>query len=297
MARPTKLREKLPGLWRITQYFWPHALKYKGLMAVSLLALFVEVILRLLEPWPLKFVFDRALGGGRRDRFSFIPDLRGVDPLTLLALASVAVVAITGLRAIASYWETIGFAQIGNRILRKVRAQLYRHVQYLSLSFHTRAKTGDLVVRVISDVAMLQDVAVTAFIPTIAKSLIVAGMIALMFCMNWQLALISVSVFPLFWLRTVTLTQRIREVAKKQRRQEGAMAATAAESINAIKTVQALSLEATFAQNFSSESERNLKEDVKGRRLSATLERSVDVIVALATALVLWQGSRLALRG
>src|SRR5213075_2793344 len=53
----------------------------------------------------------------------------------------------------------------------------------------------------------------------------------------------------------------------------------------------------TFAESFSSESERSLKEDVKGKRLSATLERSVDVIIAVATALVLWQGTRLALRG
>src|SRR6185436_19997798 len=123
----------------------------------------------------------------------------------------------------------------GNRVLRKVRDQLYRHVQYLSLSFHTKAKTGDLVVRVISDVGMLQDVAVTAL--------------------------------PLFWLRTVTLTRRIQEIAKKQRRQEGAMAATAAESITASKTVQALSLEEHFARSFAFESDRNLKEDVKGKRL------------------------------
>ncbi len=297
MAKPAKLRENLPGLWRISKYFWPHARKHKGLMAVSLLALCAEVFLRLMEPWPLKFVFDRILGGGKRDRLSFLPRLPDVEPMTLLALAALAVVAITGLRSLASYWQTIGFAQIGNRVLRKVRAQLYRHVQYLSLSFHTRARTGDLVVRVIGDVGMLQDVAVTALIPTIAKALIVLGMIGLMFSMNWQLALIAVSVFPLFWLRTVTLTHRIREVAQKQRRQEGAMAATAAESITAIKTVQALSLEETFARSFSSESERSLKEDVKGKRLSATLERTVDVIIALATALVIWQGTRLVLRG
>ena len=297
VAKPAKLRENLPGLWRISKYFWPHARKYKGLMVASLLALFIEVGLRLLEPWPLKFVFDRILSGGKRDRLPFVPNLQGVDPMSVLTLAAVAVVAITGLRALASYWQTIGFAQIGNRVLRKVRTQLYRHVQYLSLSFHTKAKTGDLVVRVISDVGMLQDVAVTAFIPTVAKVMIVAGMIGLMFCMNWQLALIAVSVFPLFWLRTVTLTHRIREVAQKQRHQEGAMAATAAESINAIRTVQALSLEETFAQSFSGESERSLKEDVKGKRLSATLERTVDVIIAVATAVVLWQGTRLVLRG
>jgi ATP-binding cassette subfamily B protein len=297
MAKSPKLRENLPGLWRISKYFWPHARKYRGLIATSVFALVAEVGLRLMEPWPLKYVFDRILGSGGRKRLAFLPNLEGMDAMTVLALAAVAVVAITALRALASYWQTIGFAQIGNRVLRKVRAQLYRHVQYLSLSFHTRAKTGDLVVRVISDVAMLQDVAVSALIPTVAKALVVAGMIGLMCYMNWQLALIAVSVFPLFWLRTVTLTHRIREVARKQRRQEGAMAATAAESLNAIRTVQALSLEERFAGSFSGESDRNLKEDVKGKRLSATLERSVDVIIAVATALVLWRGTRLVLRG
>ena len=79
-----------------------------------------------------------------------------------------------------------------------MRAQLYRHVQYLSLSFHTKARTGDLVIRCINDVAMLQDVAVTALLPTFAKGLVVAGLIGLMFFLNWKLALIALAVFPLF---------------------------------------------------------------------------------------------------
>jgi ATP-binding cassette subfamily B protein len=297
MKRTRHLRGNLPGLWRIARYFWPHTRQYVGLIAGATGALLVEVGLRLLEPWPLKFVFDRILSGHPRQDLPFIRYLEGQNPITLLTGAAVAVIVITGLRAVASYWQTIGFAQLGNRVLRKVRAQLYRHVQYLSLSFHTSAKTGDLVTRVINDVAMLQDVAVTALMPTLAKLLIVSGMAALMFWMNWQLALLALSVLPLFWLRTITLTRRIREIARKQRQQEGAMAATATESISAIRTVQALALEETFAQTFSSESERNLKDDVKGKRLMATLERTVDVIIALATALVLWQGTRLVLRG
>jgi ATP-binding cassette subfamily B protein len=297
MAGAANLKGNLPGLWRISKYFWPHIQKYRGLIALSMLALFVEVGLRLLEPWPLKFVFDRVIHVGQPKRQWLLPALDGFDPLTLAAFAAVAVVAITGLRALASYWQTIGFAQIGNRVLRKVRNQFYRHVQYLSLSFHTKARTGDLVMRVITDVGMLQDVAVTALLPLIAKLLVVAGMIGLMFALNWQLALISVAVLPLFWLRAVTLTGRIREVAQKQRRQEGAMAATASESISAIKTVQALSLEESFAKAFAVESERNLKQDVKGKRLTATLERSVDVLIAAATALVLWFGTKLVLRG
>jgi len=152
------------------------------------------------------------------------------------------------------------------------------------------------VVRLIGDVGMLQDVAVTALLPMLAKFLVVGGMLALMFTMHWQLGLVAVAVFPLFWLRTVSLGARIREVAQKQRRQEGQMAASVAESINAIRTVQALSLEESFAGAFSSESDRNASADVKGKRLAAALERSVDVLIAIATALVLWFGARLVIR-
>src|ERR1051326_3549137 len=129
MAKSPKLRENLPGLWRISKYFWPHARKYRGLIATSVFALVAEVGLRLMEPWPLKYVFDRILGSGGRKRLAFLPNLEGMDAMTVLALAAVAVVAITALRALASYWQTIGFAQIGNRVLRKVRAKVYRHVQ------------------------------------------------------------------------------------------------------------------------------------------------------------------------
>src|SRR5438034_4493224 len=80
ITRPANLRENLPGLWRISRYFWPHARKYKGLMAASLLALFAEVGFRLMEPWPLKFVFDRILGGGGRQRLTFLPRIEGMDP-------------------------------------------------------------------------------------------------------------------------------------------------------------------------------------------------------------------------
>ena len=295
MAKPQSLPKSLPGLWRITKYFWPHIRQYRALMATSFAALLLQVILRLLEPWPLKFVFDHIIGQRNTPRTPLPDFLAPLDHATLLTVAAVAVLIITCLRSVASYWETIGFAKLGNRALTKVRNQLYRHVQYLSLSFHTQAKTGDLVVRLVSDVGMLQDVAVTALLPMIAKALIVTGMVGLMFYMNWMLGVIALAVFPLFWLRTMTLSKRIREVAQKQRKQEGAMAASIAESLSSIRTVQALSLEEKFSSAFSSNSDSTALSDVKGKRLSAALERSVDVLIALATALVLWFGTRMVL--
>lgn len=297
MSPPRKFKDSLPVLWRILRHFWPQIRKQRGLIVVAMIALGAEIGLRLLEPWPLKFVFDRIIPVSPGRAQPVWPVLQSYDALTLLTLAAVALITVTGLRALAAYQSTIAFAQIGNRVLMKIRNQLYAHVQYLSLSFHTRARTGELVVRVIHDVSMLQDVAVTALLPTVAKVLLVGGMVGLMCWMNWQLALVSLAVLPLFYFRTVRLTRRIREVAQKQREQAGLMAATAAESINAIRTVQALSLESTFARAFSTESEKSFQEDIKGKRLAAGLERSVDVLVALATALVLWAGTRLVLRG
>jgi len=62
------IQEKLPGLARISRYFWPHVRKYRGLIALSMLALVAEVGLRLLEPWPLKYVFDHILNTSESSR-------------------------------------------------------------------------------------------------------------------------------------------------------------------------------------------------------------------------------------
>src|SRR5437667_619514 len=263
MSRPESLQKNLPSLWRILSHFWPQIRKHRLLIVGSWTALLAEVALRLLEPWPLKVIFDTLFARERRQyRVSFYDIF---DPVMLLTMAAAAIVAITALRALAAYWNTIGFAKLGNRVLTQVRTQLYRHIQYLSLSFHTTARTGDLVVRVISDVGMLQDVVVTAFLPMLAKLFILAGMVGLMFYMKWQLALIALAVFPLFWLRTVTLGRRIREVARKQRQREGLMAAAVAESLGAIKTVQALSLEGSFEKVFAGQNQKNLKQDMQGK--------------------------------
>src|SRR2546422_10444932 len=115
------LQKSLPSLWRILLHFWPHIRQYRLLMAGSLLALLGEVGLRLLEPWPLKFVFDHIIGQRRAPKKPLPDFLSGWDPVALITLAAVAVVIFTCLRAVASYWETIGFAKLGNRAVTKVR--------------------------------------------------------------------------------------------------------------------------------------------------------------------------------
>src|SRR5574341_1433376 len=153
--RPQKLRESLPSLWRIMRHFWPYIRKQRALIFGSFLALFVEVGLRLLEPWPLKFVLDRVIVNAPAGGLSNIPAIDALNPITLLTISALGVVAIVGLRALTTYCNTVGFALIGNRVLTDVRNELYRHLQCLSLSFHTKARSGDLTIRVLSDIGLL----------------------------------------------------------------------------------------------------------------------------------------------
>ena len=296
MPRPSSLRDALPGIWQICRRFRPEIARYRLLLGGSMAALVAELGLRLLEPWPLKLVFDHVLMPPRGRR-STLPLFEPFEPLTVVTVAAIAVVVFVGLRALAAYTHTVGFALVGNRVLTEVRTTLYRHMQLLSLSYHAKARTGDLVVRVISDVGVLQDVFVTALVPLVTNAAMLLAMLGLMFWMEWRLGLVAVAVLPLMWLSATSLGGHIRDASRQQRRREGAMAAAAAESIGSIKAVQALSLEGAFVDSFSSQNLKSLREGIRTKRLSARLERTVDVLIACATALVLWYGAGLALQG
>ncbi|MEA5600339.1 ABC transporter ATP-binding protein [Nostoc sp. UHCC 0252] len=294
MGRSKPQKKVIPGLWGILRYFWPYIQKQYGLLLISAIALIADVGLRVLEPWPLKFVFDYVLIRG--DQPTNIPLIDRLEPVTLLTVSAVTVLVITGLRALAAYWSTVGLATVGSRVMTEVRNHLYCHLQDLSLSYHTKARSGDLIIRVSSDASRLQEIMITAALPLVVSILTLFGMISVMLWINRSLTLLALLTLPLFALVTNRLSQRIRESSLRQRKQEGAVAATAAESIAAIKLVKALSLQDAFARVFSQQNQRSLKESVKTQRLAAHLERTVDAVIALGTALVLWYGSWLALQ-
>ena len=289
----TKRMHGFPGFVR---HFWPILRKQKKLILVSFLALFGEIFLRLIEPWPLKFVIDLVILGessGSQISFNYLEEL---EPMTLVTYAAIGIVVIVGLRALSTYLNKVGFALIGNRLLTEIRSILYRHIQCLSLSFHNKARSGDLIVRVVGDVGLLKEVAVTAILPLIGNVFVFTGMISVMFYLNWKLALISITMMPLFWISTTRKSRAIKEVSRKQKKRESAMASTVSESIGAIKVIQALSLDEAFSEEFSGQNDKSLKEGVKAKRLAAGLVRTVEVLIAIATAIVLWYGTRLVLK-
>jgi ATP-binding cassette, subfamily B, bacterial len=295
--RPKNLNEGISGINRIVKHFLPQIRSQSSLLLVSFLALLAETGLHMLEPWPLKFIFDEIIFKGFKVERLKVPFLDDFNVITLLTLLAVALVIIALLRGTMAYVSTAGMAVAATKILSEIRANLYSHIQSLSLSFHNKAKTGDLITRVTYDIERLREVIVVAALPLVTNTLTMVGMLGVMMWLNIQLALIAVAIFPIFLMTTATMSKRIHKVATKQRQREGVMAANAAEAIGAIKVVQALSLQSRLEKTFAKQNQKSLNESAQTQKLRAGQERTVEVLVAIATSIVLWRGVQLVMVG
>ena len=297
MSRSSQnLQKNIPGLWQIMRRFWPQIRQQKFLLIVSFFALLAETAFKVMEPWPIKFIFDHIILTGFQVSPTGISLIEGLSPMGLLTLLVLLMVMIVSLRGTASYFSTVSLAIATSRLMSEARSNLYSHLQRLSLAFHYQAKNGDLIARVTSDIEKLQEVSVAALLPLLTSILNMVGMVGVMLWINLELALIIIAAFPLFIFSSTQITKRIRNAARSSRKRQGAMAATAAEAISAIKVVQALSLQGILEKSFHHNNKKSLQENAQAHKLKAGLQRIVDVLVATVTALVLWRGVQLVLQ-
>ncbi len=295
--KPT-VTESMPTLRQMLVRFWPMIRRQRWLVLASSGALIAEVGFRVLEPWPLAFVFDAIimpLAATPASPGTAAPG--GLSPMMFLGICAVGVVLIAAMRATSTYLRRVGFALAGSRVLTQCRGELFAHLQRLSLSYHSKKRTGDLVTRIIGDIGQVKEVAITAMMPMAAHMLTLVVMLGVMVWMNWKLALVGLAIVPMFALSTKRIGGRIRKIARVQRQRKGEMGATAAEVIGSIKTVQSLSLEEIHQQAFSARNKSDLREGVKAKRLSARLIGTTDVLIAVAAAVVLFFGARLVVDG
>jgi len=121
----------------------PH---YKSL-ALGVLVVAGGSVADLLQPWPLKVVIDTVLkrqpGKGWSD--DIVVYFAGADPLSILRFAALAVLLIATLGAFCSYAEKSLTTTVGQKVLHELRRTLYSHIQRLSLAYHDRKHTGDLI--------------------------------------------------------------------------------------------------------------------------------------------------------
>jgi len=288
-------RDSLSGALRLVRAFRSEIAGEKKMLGASVAAVLCAVVLRTLEPWPLKFIYDLLFHAKEHAWSATL--LARLGPQLLLAVMALSLVALRGLAGTADYASSVAMAQATSRIMAGIRDRLFRHLQNLSIAFHGRNKTGDLLTHVTYDTDRLREVIVTALVPFLTNTLALSAMLAVMFWMNWRLALLALLAFPVVFFAVLHLTERIKEVTRIQRSREGAIAATTTEAISSIRIVQALSLQDRFLKVFSDANNHSLQAGTKAQQLSASLQRTVDLLAAIATAAVLWAGAQFVMNG
>jgi ATP-binding cassette, subfamily B, bacterial len=286
-------RNRSSSIGRILSTFQPHITSQKTRLIGGTVFILLSTAMDVLQPWPLKFIYDHVFLGRSGNHLALWGFLQTIDSRLLLGILSLSFIGISILGAAADYVSTVLLSLAASNIIADIRGHVFLHLEQLSLSFHSRHKTGDLITRVTYDTDRLREVIVTAILPFLTTSLTLVAMVAVMFWMNWKLALIAVFAFPAFLVAVTRLTTRLKEGARQQRQREGAIATTTTEVLGSIPVVQALSLQKTFADVFASANRKSLRQGARVQRLSAGLERTVEVFATSGTAIALWFGAQM----
>jgi ATP-binding cassette subfamily B protein len=280
---------------RIFDLVRPH---WKAL-TMALAAVLGETLTDVLQPWPIKIVVDNILQSKALPAplGTIVSGLFGQNAYAVMhfAVAAVAVLAIVG--AVSSYFEKYLTTSVSQWVGHDLRRILYHHIQRLSLADHDESRAGDLITRVTSDIAAIQDFINSALLGMLVNVLTLVGMIGVMFYLNWRFTLIALSVSPVLFLVVFSYTRRIKSASRAVRKEEGKLLSIVEEVLTSIRVVKAFAREDYEQQRFESESLANVEAGLQARNIKAKLSPLVEVIVAIGTCLVLWYGARLALAG
>jgi subfamily B ATP-binding cassette protein MsbA len=268
---------------------------YWKLLAVAFGAMLVEGGADLLEPWPLKVIFDYVLGSKRVPPWLNAWLLGGHDRIAVLNAAALAVIAIAAVGAVSSYTEKYLSTTVAKHVGYDLRHLLYHHVQRLSLSFYEHRQTGDMVVRLTSDIDAAEDFIGSAVLGILLDLLKLAGMMGVMFYLDWRFSLIGLSVAPALFVMVYRFTRRIKQAARDVKRKESELASVVQESISSARVVKAFAQEEFEEGRLDHESQETVDLTLRARSIKARLAPLVDILVAIGTALVLWYGVRLVL--
>jgi len=286
--------DKSKGL-KIIGLLRPH---WKSL-SLALVAVIGETSADLLEPWPLKIVVDQL---GKSKPLPpwmtwIVGHTVGQNKLAVLNFAVLAVAVIAVVGAVSSYAEKYFTTSVGQWVMHDLRRTLYQHIHRLSLADHDEKRTGDLISRVTSDIEAIQDFITTALLGMLVNVLTLAGMIGVMFYLNWRFTLIALSVSPVLFLVVYFFTIRIKKASRAVRQKQSELVSIVQEVFSSIRVVKAFAREDYEQRRFEAQSLENVEIALRARGVKAKLAPIVEVIVAVGTCLVLWYGARLVLAG
>src|SRR5207245_2792680 len=272
---------------------------YRAYLALALLGALGETAADLLQPWPLKVLFDNILAGKPLPPAidGWVAALFGHGVGGILSFALLAVLAIAVLNGASTFLQDFFMPRVGHWVLHDLRRQLYWHIQRLELAYHNERRVGELFSNITSDIQAVRELIESALIGLIVNSLTLVGMIVVMLAIDWRFAFLALSITPFLFIIVYRFTRRIKQASRDARRREGAVASVAQEVLSSIRVVQAFTREDHEQARFERENEQRVQAGILQRTLQAQLKPLIELLVADRTVIVLWYGTHQVLAG
>src|SRR6266487_309339 len=232
----------------------------------------------------------------------------GIDPVVeTLALVMLGIVSLTMINSLCDSLAEIYLAQGGRKVGYNMRVFLYNHLQKLSLTFHNQSRTGDILTRVTSDVAAVENFIISDLSDFVGSTLTLIFFLVAMIWMSvdvWRksggwtggefavflLPLLAILLIPIMALITNYFTGRIKAASKRLRSSEGELASAAQEMLASIRVVQVYGQGSYEQSLFSGQSEKAMNAALDAAANQARFSWVVSVLGAVATAAVIGVG-------
>jgi ATP-binding cassette, subfamily B, bacterial len=288
-AKPrTRLRETILRYLR----------EVRGDLVLAALCMLGFTVTELLWPWPLKIVFDHVLlDRPITGRLAILGPILTWQKGTVLVVLCAAMLALAILGGTLAYSQIFITTRIGFQLVSRLRRELFWQLQRLSLGFHTRERSGELLTKVTSDTVVLRDVFADWALMLVAHLLTIVGMIVVMTMMKPALSLAVIATIPVLVFTLAHQFGRTKKNARAQRRKEGVVAAKLGEILTSVPLVQAFGRERFEQERFDADNEQVLEESIKTARMDAASTRSAELVSAIGIVIVVLLGSREVLAG
>ena len=188
------------------------------------------------------------------------------------------------------YIKNISLTYIQFNLIKKLRAQLYSHLQSLSLSYFDKRQTGELSSIVINDVSNMRVAFGTSFHKLFVEPINIIVFISLLFIINLKLAILSIIIVPLTGLVVVVIGKSIRRRSRRTAEKIARIMGIMSENLNSIRIIKSFAMEAFETNRFKQEQERHYALDLRQAKLRLISSPITEMIGAFIAVILLWIG-------
>jgi len=219
---------------------------------------------------------------------------RDARMLKLIPLLFLAAYIAKGL---ARYGQSYLMASIGERVIARLRRDLYAHLQRMSLSFFTSRHTAELMSRVVTDVNRLARLSSTVLVMTIRQTVMVVALATVMFVRDWRLAVIALVVFPFVGVAVRAIGRRLYRINKRSQQKIAELNVLLHEAFSGTKIVKAFGRESHEIDRFDRVNRGLLSLALKDHRTDEITDPLMEVLAAFGIMGALWYGGQQVING